>query len=381
LQALRLNGINQQQFIIKNPSYPNLPSLSTLAGTPTTIQTIDPAIHAPYTIQLATSVERQVTKTATVTATYIHAHGVHQLFSNVVSLVPAPQYQYEAGGVFNQNQFMTNFNWRSGSKLTLFGFYSLSYANSDTSGAGNFASNPALGIKADYGRAPFDVRNRFLLGGTIALPQGFRISPFLLANSGAPFNIITGTDLNGDSIFNDRPAFATDLSRPSVVQTSFGAFDTVPIPGQTLVPINFGASPAQFSLSMRLSKTIGIGPKLEAPPDPQQQQRGQGGPGMRGGSPGGGGRGPEGGGRGGEGGPRGGGGGPMMIGLGGERSSQRYSLTFSVNARNILNNVNPAPPIGNLSSRLFGQSTALAGGPFNTQSANRRVDLQVAFSF
>ena len=64
-----------------------------------------------------------------------------------------------------------------------------------------------------------------------------------------------------------------------------------------------------------------------------------------------------------------------------ERSNQRYSMTFSVNARNIFNNVNPAPPIGNLSSRLFGQSTALAGGVFNTQSANRRIDLQVAFSF
>jgi hypothetical protein len=43
--------------------------------------------------------------------------------------------------------------------------------------------------------------------------------------------------------------------------------------------------------------------------------------------------------------------------------------------------VNPAPPIGNLSSALFGKSTALAGGVFNTQSANRRIDLQVAFSF
>jgi hypothetical protein len=69
------------------------------------------------------------------------------------------------------------------------------------------------------------------------------------------------------------------------------------------------------------------------------------------------------------------------MGGGAERSNQRYSLTFSANARNIFNNVNPAPPIGNLSSRLFGQSTALAGGVFNTQSANRRIDLQVAFSF
>ncbi len=377
LQSERLNGINQQQFVIQNPSYPNLPALSALAATPLTTYKIDPSLRAPYTIQTAASVERQVTKTATVTATYLHAHGVHQLFSNVISSVPVPQYQFESGGVFNQNQLITSVNVRAGTRLTLFGFYSLSYANSNTSGAGSFPSNPIVGIKGDYGRAGYDVRNRLFFGGTVGLPHGFRVSPFLVANSGTPYNIITGRDLNGDSIFNDRPAFATDLSRPSVVQTSLGAFDTAPIPGQALVPVNFGTSPAQFTLNMRLSKTIGIGPKIESPNQGQQQQRGQDGPrggrGGPGGPPGGLGGPP----RGGEGGR--GGGGPVFGGA--ERSNQRYSLTFSANARNIFNNVNPAPPIGNLSSRLFGQSTALAGGVFNTQSANRRVDLQVAFSF
>ena len=128
-------------------------------------------------------------------------------------------------------------------------------------------------------------------------------------------------------------------------------------------------------MNLRVGKTIGIGPKLEASnPNPQQ---GQGELFMadqvagakeeaRGGGPGGMGGGPR------------GGGGPFG---GPERSNQRYSLTFSANARNVFNNVNPAPPIGNLSSGLFGQSTALAGGVFNTQSANRRIDLQVMFSF
>jgi hypothetical protein len=204
------------------------------------------------------------------------------------------------------------------------------------------------------------------------LPHGFRISPFMVFNSGAPFNITTGTDLNGDSIFNDRPAFATDMSRPSAVQTSFGAFDTSPIPGQTTIPANFGGGPSQFTLNLRLGKTIGLGPKLEAA-NPAPQQGEQHGPG--GGRPGGEHRGPGGPGGPGMGGPRGGPfGGP-------ERSNQRYSLTFSANARNILNKVNPGPPVGNLSSGLFGQSTALAGGVFNTQSANRRIDLQMMFSF
>jgi hypothetical protein len=356
--------------------------LSSLAATPATTYGIDPSLRTPYTIQFAGSVERQLTKTATLTGTYLHSHGVHQLFSSVLSSTPVPQYQFESGGVFNQNQLIASFNMRAGAKLTIFSFYTFSHANSDTFGATSFASDPTKGISADYGRAAFDVRHRLFFGGTVSLPHGFRVSPFMVANSGSPFNVITGQDLNDDSIFNDRPAFATDLSRPSVVQTSLGAFDTAPIAGQTIVPANFGTSPAQFTLNMRLSKTIGIGPRLEATTVNPAQQGGQNGP--RGGNPGGGGRGAGPGGPGG-GSPGGMGGGPRgpggPFGGGSERSNQRYSLTFSVNARNLFNDVNAAPPIGNLSSALFGKSTALAGGVFNTQSANRRVDLQVMFSF
>jgi len=382
MQAERLNGVNQRQVTITiDPTasaaanaatsallaslFANYPNIPALPGTQTTTYTIDPAVRAPYSVQFAGSIERQLTKTATLTGTYIHSHGVHQLFSSVLAPTPLPQYQYESGGVFNQNQLILNFNMRASTKLTIFSFYMFGHANSDTAGAGSFPSDPVRGIAADYGRAAFDVRQRLFLGGTIALPYGFRVSPFMVANAGAPFNITTGTDLNGDSIFNDRPAFAGGATGPTIVNTEFGSFNTSPVPGQATIPANFGGSPAQFTMNLRLSKTIGMGPKLEASnPNPQGQGdhghvEGRGGP------------------AGGPvrmGGPRGPMGGP-------ERSNQRYSLTFSANARNVFNNVNPAPPIGNLSSGLFGQSTALAGGVFNTQSANRRVDLQVMFSF
>jgi hypothetical protein len=65
----------------------------------------------------------------------------------------------------------------------------------------------------------------------------------------------------------------------------------------------------------------------------------------------------------------------------GAATNRRYNLTFSVSARNILNRVNLAPPIGNLSSPLFGESNALAPGPYSFGSATRRIDLQVLFSF
>jgi hypothetical protein len=383
LQAERLNGVNQQQFIVRDPDFfPTVPvSLSALSGLATaapTVYRISNNLQAPYTIQSAVSVERQVTKTATATVTYIHSRGVHQLvvINANAPLNPADPnsrpipgagdiYQYTSGADFKQNQLMAHLNVRAGQKLLLFSFYSLSYANSDTGGPNSFASN-SNDISADYGRASFDVRSRLFFGGSVGLPHGFRVSPFMIFSSGAPFDITTGTDLNGDSIFNDRPAFATDLSRPSVVQSPFGDFDTAPIPGQTIIPVNFGNGPAQFTFNVRLAKTIGIGPKLETSNNQQGPEPGGPHPGEH-----------RGGGRVG-GGPGGRGGGPFGVG---NQSGQRYSVTFSVNARNLFNFVNPGPPVGNLSSPLFGQSNSLAGGPFNTQAANRRVDLQMMFSF
>jgi hypothetical protein len=395
----RLNGLNQQQFTLSNltpanqtalnglyATYPNF-SLSGLTAVGTTKYFIGPDLRAPYTMQAAASVERQLTKASTLTVTYLHSQGVHQLFSvntNALLIGTTPVFEYLSEGIFRQNQLITSFNMRVGTRLSFSSYYSLSYANSDTAGAGSLPSNPALGIAADYGRAAFDVRDRFFFIGTVSLPHGFRVSPFVVANSGGPFNITTGTDLNGDSIFNDRPAFATSATLPSNLHvTPWGNFDSAPAPGDPRIPVNFGTTPAQFTVNMRLSKTFGIGPKLQTAADNTQPQGGpRGGEGGRGpGGFGGGGRGPGGGGPGGGGGgrgPGGPGGGPMG---GGERSSQRYSLTFSASARNIFNKVNAGPPIGNLSSAQFGTSTALASGPFNTQSANRRIDFQVMFAF
>jgi hypothetical protein len=62
-------------------------------------------------------------------------------------------------------------------------------------------------------------------------------------------------------------------------------------------------------------------------------------------------------------------------------TNRRYALTFSVIGRNVFNNVNVTQPIGNLGSPLFGESNGLVGRPYSDPSSNRRIDLQVTFSF
>ena len=118
----------------------------------------------------------------------------------------------------------------------------------------------------------------------------------------------------------------------------------------------------------RLSKTFGFGADTKKVAGAPDQGAGHGGPGG-----GGGGRGPGGGGFGS---PRGMGG---MFGP--SNTTRRYNLTLTASARNLFNTWNPGPPIGNLSSTMFGHSNSLAGGPFSSGSANRRVDFQALFSF
>src|SRR6202035_392515 len=134
-------------------------------------------------------------------------------------------------------------------------------------------------------------------------------------------------DLNGDTLFTDRPAFATDLSRTSVRQTAFGTFDSAPAPGQTLTPRNYGVGPGLFSLNLRLARSFKLGKEVKGKRDPME-------------------------------------------------------LTFTALSRNVINHPNLALPVGNLSSTLFGQSTALvAGGGGNSASGNRRIELQVRLAF
>jgi hypothetical protein len=383
LQAARQNGINQTQYVVTNPDFfPNVPSADSpdLNGdnvTPT-IYRLDPHLKAPYTAQTAIGVDQQISKAATVSVTYLNSRGVHALDTRNVNaplyggntdnsgLRPLGTnqnvYQYESGGVFKQTQLLVNFNLRVGPSLSLFGFYALGTVHSDTGGVTTFPSQQ-YDLSADYGRASFDVRQRLFVGGSYQTPRwGFRISPFMIAFSGPPFNITTSQDLNGDSIFNDRPAFATaGQTGPNIVQTKYGNFNTSPAQGAARIPINYGQAPGQFNLNLRVSKTIGIGPKVEGHAI------------SGGGGPGGGGR---------------GGGGPGFIGFGGRpggpggsTSNHRYNLTFNVQARNLFNNVNYAAPIGVVGPTI-GQYTGL-GGAFGgvSQSANRRIDLQAVFSF
>jgi hypothetical protein len=387
-QTERFNGVNQLAFLVTNTTpggaailslYPNAPTAEQLAQFARTqnIRQMAPDIRTPYTLQSSISFEHALPYNTTMSVSFISAN-TRDLFrsrninapllgTNVLPNPAAgPIYQYESTGRFDQQQLIFSLNNRFSQMFSIRTTYVLNRARSDTEGLGSFPINQ-YDLSGEYGPSLQDVRHRLTIFGSInALPWGIRLSPFINAYSGRPFNITIGRDLNGDTLYTERPAFATDLNRqcnfgtadrpnigPCVVQTQWGNFDVQPIAGQTIIPRNYGRGPGFATVNLRISKTFGFGGEVAG-------TAGQGG------------------------GRRGGGGGRGGFGGGGSEGRSRYNLTLSANIQNLFNWTNEAAPIGNLNSLLFGQSTSSSGsfgrGGGNT-AGNRRIDLQLRFSF
>ncbi|HEX5890601.1 MAG TPA: hypothetical protein VFY61_17950, partial [Pyrinomonadaceae bacterium] len=359
-----------------------------LPQTQQTIWQVDPNLQAPTVWLVGTQVERQLPRNLTMFMGFYNIRIVHVISARDVN-APIPStitpltplgirpdptkgeiYRFEASGQFNQRQFFIGFNSRLNRVIQFNGNYSISKTTNDTDGQGStlFPMN-SYDTSNEFGRGGFDIRHRFTVFSTINLPwYKIVLSPFIVANTGPPFNIITGQDLNLDRQVNERPSFANPNAPCSEIIrcTPFGKFNTQPLPGETIIPRNFGNSPGSVVVNMRISRTFAFGTigGANTAARPQQAQQAPmlaGGPRMAAGP----------------GGPQGGAAPP---------SEKRYNLNVSLYFQNLLNHVNLARPEGNLSSPSFGESLGLGGsfgggGGGGAGAGNRRIYAQVRLNF
>ncbi len=431
LQANRFDGFNVIQTAVTEPfdrsSPPSVPeqllpnvaavynilnqwsptAVPSVTGLPATQQTtwlVDPNLQNPTVWVLGTQVERQLPRNITMFLGFFNLRIVHVIRARDINaplpltiteltpngIRPDPTRgeinRYEASGQFNQRQFFVGFNSRLSRMFQLNANYSLSKTTNDTDGQGGalFPMN-SYDASGEFGRSSFDIRHRFTIFGTINLPWWkVVLNPFIIANTGPGFNITTGQDRNLDRQFNERPSFAAanaDCSAVNIRCTRFGNFNLNPLPGETIIPRNFGQAPGSFVANLRVSRTFtfgtinrgnaaaarpaGSGPA--SPGGPAAATVGGGGGGATRIAP----AGP---------GPQGGGAAP---------SEKRYSLNVSINFQNILNRVNLGTPVGNLASPDFGESVGLAGtfggfggpGGGSAGAGNRRIYAQVRLNF
>jgi len=379
-----------------------------VTGLPSTQQTIwqvDPNLQAPTVWVVGTQIERQLPRNMTMFLGFYNIRIVHVIRARDVNaplpatiteltpngIRPDPTQgeinRYEASGQFNQRQFFIGFNSRFSRMFQVNGNYSLSKTTNDTDGQGGalFPVN-SYDASGEFGRSSFDIRHRFTVFGTVNLPWWkVVLNPFIVANTGPGFNITTGQDRNLDRQFNERPSFAAanaDCSAQNIRCTRFGNFNLTPFLGETIIPRNFGQAPGSFVVNLRISRAFAFGIKGNAV---AARPAGSGGPGR-----------PAVAGGGGPGGPAGGGGvravagGPGPQGGGAAPAGEkRYNLNVSINFQNLLNHVNLATPVGNLSSPSFGESLGLGGafggfggpGEGSTGAGNRRIYAQLRLNF
>ncbi|MDQ1470911.1 MAG: hypothetical protein QOJ99_2391 [Bryobacterales bacterium] len=365
LTAARYNGIVQQQYVVINPDfYPAIPTPASLAASrsPQAVQTVDANLRAPYIVQSALTLERQLPKNTTIAVTYTNSHGLHVFRSMEVPSAKGPVYLMTSSGLYNQNQLITNVNAKLNAGVSLFAYYTLNSANSNSDGLGTFPANPA-NFTGEYGPAATDIRHRVLVGGTVSLRWNVRLNPLVTVQSGAPFNITTGQDNYGTTLYTARPGIATDTTRPGLVQTPYGLLDPNPIPGEFILPRNYGRGPDIISFNLRVGRTWGFGPEKGSGSGAVRSSRDSGSSA-----------------------------GPVLAAPTGNRglfnqpsTPRKYNLTVSMSGRNLLNHTNQGPIIGNITSALFGRANQMAGTPngegFSEAANNRRLELQIRFTY
>jgi hypothetical protein len=364
IASLRYNGIVQQQYVITNPDfYPNVPTAAGLqsgapqSGAPQSVQEVDSHLQSPYLMQSALTIERQLPKSTTLAVTYTNAHALHVLRSQDIN-APLPGtysgpgtgvYPYPAqgpiflmtsNGLYNQNQLSVNVNSKINAAVSMYATYVLAKAMSNSDGL-TFPANP-YSFAGEYGPANTDVRHRVVFGGSINTKWNLRFNPLVTYLTGAPFNITTGGDPFGTTLYTARPGIGADPSKPGLIQTPYGLLDPNPTPGEKILGRNSGRGPFQVLANLRVTKTWGFGGEKAD-------------------------------------------GGAASGSVFSNPASRRYNVTAGISARNLLNHNNPGTIIGNITSPLFGQANQVAGVAngegFSENASNRRLELQLRFAF
>lgn len=224
-QSLRVDGFRQRELNVPFPSYPD--PVTDGVAPPVNKYLLSDTLRMPRTVRFSGGIDRAITKLDRVSVTYSHMTGGglfrgRNLNAAVGGLRPDADFinivEVVSDAHSRQDSISFNFDgalaqippvvgksaplvdWR---RLRFSGTYTLGLQKNNTDG--DFTLAP--GLQADeWAYANGDVRHR--VNGSLSAQFIRGLSTTLGANvsSGQPYTIRTGTDDNGDLVFNDRPA-------------------------------------------------------------------------------------------------------------------------------------------------------------------------------
>lgn len=273
LAVKRFESDKTTQYIYTNPDfYPTIPANLTGAAPDAipSLYTLSSNLHAAYMVRENVSLSRQIGKQGHLNLMFFHSLGQRQYDErNINAPVPGtynadePQsgvrptgtleniFQYESEGINKGSEIAAYYIGAFGKNVMLSGGIDSNFAKGDIFG---MPSNP-YSLKDDYGRS-YSHRPNINFWGTFTVPHILTVQPAVFIRPGSLMNITVGEDLNGDSVYNDRPAWATDLSSPTVVSTRYGNFETNPAANQPRIPINIANAPYIVYSEIEVSRSF-----------------------------------------------------------------------------------------------------------------------------
>ena len=322
-QTLRVDGLRQREVNIINPAFPDPGPGGVLQ--PSNRYQFAPGLTLPATFMANAGMDHTLTPSLRMNASYSYRRGDTLLrgrningpvdgarpdprFSNVIEVVG------DAGArihMFNVGMSYLKLNWK---QTIVAGNYTWMSNETNTTGA---FSVPANGddLAAEWG--PAAPQHRAGITFNMQPIPGWAVSAQLRAQSGMPYNVTAGQDLNQDGVFNDRP---DGIGR------------------------NTELTDAQWDLGLRVSYVIGFGERAATGAG--------GGTVIMMGGPGGG----------------------MPGGFGGAgAANKRYRIEFYVAAQNVTNHDNYIGYSGVVTSPFFGQPTNVLNP--------RKIELGARFGF
>jgi len=337
-QTVRVDGTHQTDIIVINPSFPAPSPDSGSDVLPPSRIVLGPQLNQPTIHQASIGYEHNIGQWGTFRTDYLMLRGTDVLRSvNVNAPIDGVRPDPLSGNITEvRSNARRDFDrFTVGTLLRvpgrrIMGNVLYQYANSRND-ADSALSLPADSNNpdADWGPAANDIRHRVFFMANTPLPHGARVSLQAQYSSALPYNITTGLDNNGDTVFNDRPDGVGRNSARGASQWN----------------VNF-----RLNRSFNLGGRAGDGPGMfGAPPPPSTNaQRGPGG------------------------GAGEGGGGPVqMITMDGAAS--KYRLDLYVQVFNLFNTVNFNQFVGNQMSPYYGTPTSAA--------AARRIELGLSLTF
>jgi hypothetical protein len=333
-QTLRVDGVRQLDRVVRNPGYPDpLGGGADQQILPASKYTLSGDLVMPKRTMVNLGVSQQLSSTLSANVGMNHMEGTDRLRGRNVNAPlangarPDPAFgnvtQVESTARMRGDAVHAGLNLNIPSRRT-FLFANYSWMRQENDADGPF-SLPADSYDLAGEWAPAAGVPRHVVSGIVntTLMKNIRLGVTATARTGTPYNVTTGRDDNGDTVFNDRPS---GVRRNSAI------------------------SEGMWDIGGRVSYAFGFG------------QRPAGGGGMGGGGTmvvrrmGGGGE------------------GDMLNALGGGGAEdKRVRFEVYLSAQNLLNHVNPVGYSGVMTSPFIGRPTAAMPG--------RRMDVGLRVGF